>query len=170
MKKILIAIDYNPCAQKIAETGFEYAKAMNAEVCIAHAIADVAAYSMDYSPIMGFTGFDADVHFKNSADQQIEATRFLNAVVKYLGDDRIQIKVLDGKTAEAILDYAGDCKADLIVIGAQSHNGFEKIIMGDVAGNILKHSAIPVLVIPTDKDESIKINAEKKNTYQYVAG
>jgi hypothetical protein len=30
MKRVLIAIDYNPSAQKIAETGFDYAKAMNA--------------------------------------------------------------------------------------------------------------------------------------------
>ena len=30
MKKILIALDYNPTAQKVAETGYKLAKAMNA--------------------------------------------------------------------------------------------------------------------------------------------
>jgi len=30
MKKILIALDYNPSAQKIAETGYALAKSMNA--------------------------------------------------------------------------------------------------------------------------------------------
>jgi hypothetical protein len=46
MKKILVAIDYNPCAQNIAETSFEYARAMNAEICIIHAIADIDCYGL----------------------------------------------------------------------------------------------------------------------------
>jgi hypothetical protein len=32
MKKVLIALDYNPTAQKVAEVGFSMAKSMNAEV------------------------------------------------------------------------------------------------------------------------------------------
>ena len=45
MKKILIALDYNPTAQKIAETGFSLAKAMNAQVVLLHVIADPVYYS-----------------------------------------------------------------------------------------------------------------------------
>ena len=141
---------------------------MNAETCIVHAIADVACYSMDYSPIMGFTGFDADVHFKKIEDQQAEATRFLDAVVKHLGDDSIKMKVLDGKTAQAILQYAADYNADLIVMGAQSHNGLEKLMMGDVAGKILKHSEIPMLVVPAGDKENIDKIAQKQEGLQYI--
>jgi len=58
MKKILIAIDYDPTAQKVAEEGFELAKTMGAEVVLLHVIADPVYYSStDYSPIMGFTGY-----------------------------------------------------------------------------------------------------------------
>ena len=32
MKKVLIALDYNPTAQKVAETGYSLAKAMKAKV------------------------------------------------------------------------------------------------------------------------------------------
>ncbi|WP_179214525.1 hypothetical protein [Flavobacterium psychrophilum] len=32
MNKVLIALDYNPTAQKIAEVGFSLAKSMNAEI------------------------------------------------------------------------------------------------------------------------------------------
>ena len=57
MKKVLIALDYNPTAQKVAETGFSMAKAMNAEVTLLHVISDLVYYSSaEYSPIMGFTG------------------------------------------------------------------------------------------------------------------
>lgn len=167
MKKILIAIDYNPCSQKIAETGFEYARAMNAEMCIVHAVADIAYYSMEYSPIMGFKGFSTDNAFKNLKEQEEEAREFLKAVVKHLGGTNIETKVLNGKTSEAIIRYADEYNANLIVMGAQSHNSIEKILLGDVVATVLKHSPIPVLIVPTDKNELNKIKREY-DTHNYI--
>jgi nucleotide-binding universal stress UspA family protein len=167
MKKVLIAIDYNPCAQKIAETGFTFARAMNAEICILHAIADIAYYSMEYSPIMGFEGFGPECSFNTLEEQEKEAKRFLGAVVAHLGDTSIKTKVVDGRTSEAILQYAADYKADLIIMGAQNHNGFEKLIMGDVVAKVLKHSAIPILIVPTDKQNLNKI-LRQADAHQYL--
>lgn len=45
MKKILIALDYDPTAEKIAETGYALATAMKAEVVLVHVIAEPAYYS-----------------------------------------------------------------------------------------------------------------------------
>lgn len=167
MKKILIAIDYNPCAQKVAETGFSYARAMNAEICIVHAIADTAYYSMEYSPIMGFEGFSPDSTFKNMEEQENEAKRFLAAVVNHLGDSTIKTKVLDGKTSEAILEFAKEWNADLVVMGAQSHNGLEKIIMGDTVSKVLKHTEIPILIVPTDKQD-LNLASMKQETLHFI--
>ena len=58
MKKVLIALDYDPTAKKVAEVGFDFAKTMGAEVVLLHVISDPVYYSStDYSPIMGFTGY-----------------------------------------------------------------------------------------------------------------
>ena len=57
MKKILIALDYSPSAQQVAEAGSELAKSMNAQVILLHVIYDPTYYSsINYSPIMGFEG------------------------------------------------------------------------------------------------------------------
>ena len=57
-KKVIIALDYDPTAQKVAEVGFSMAKAMKAEVILLHVISDPVYYStVEYSPIMGFNGF-----------------------------------------------------------------------------------------------------------------
>ena len=45
MKKVLIALDYDPTAKKVAEVGFEFAKAMGAEVVLLHVISDPVYYS-----------------------------------------------------------------------------------------------------------------------------
>ena len=59
MKKVLIALDYNPTAQKVAEVGFSMAKSMNAEVILLHVITDPVFYSTSgYSPIMGYNGYE----------------------------------------------------------------------------------------------------------------
>jgi nucleotide-binding universal stress UspA family protein len=166
MKKIVIAIDYNPCAQKISETGFGFARAMNAEICIVHAIADIAYYSMEYSPVMGFEGFSPDCAFMSMAEQENEAKRFLEAVVKHLGDNNIKTRVLDGNTSKAILGFAAEYNADLIVMGAHSHNGVGKII-GDVAAKVVKHTEIPVLIIPADKKDLTRAG-EKQEIFQYI--
>jgi nucleotide-binding universal stress UspA family protein len=50
LKKVLIALDYDPTAQKVAETGYSLAKAMGAEVILLHAISDPVYYSSSFRP------------------------------------------------------------------------------------------------------------------------
>ena len=166
MKKIIIAIDYNTCAQKIAETGFEYARMMNAEICIVHAVADISYYAAEYLPIMGFEGFSPDGVFKSLEEQENEANKFLEAVVKHLGDSNIRTKVLTGKTHKALLEYAAEHKASMIVMGAHSHHGFEKIL-GDVTARAIKHTEIPILVVPPDKKDQSRISLQQY-VFEYV--
>jgi hypothetical protein len=49
MKKVLIALDYDPTAQKVAESGYALA-AMGAEVVLLHVLSD-PVYSSQYSPV-----------------------------------------------------------------------------------------------------------------------
>ena len=58
IKKVLIALDYDPTAEKVAEVGFALAKSMGAEAVLMHVMADPVYYSSTgYDPIMGYTGF-----------------------------------------------------------------------------------------------------------------
>ncbi|MEO8768657.1 MAG: universal stress protein [Ferruginibacter sp.] len=151
MKKILIAIDYNPSAQKVAETGYALAKAMQAELSIVHVITEPAYYAMDYSPIMGYQGGYTTGTIEVLEDIKKEAQNFLAATVLHLGDDNITTMVLDGETTDAILKYSIEWNADLIVLGSHSHHGFEKLFSTDTATHVLKHSKVPVLAVPTDE-------------------
>lgn len=148
----MIAMDYNPSARKVAETAYQLAKTMNAEICIVHVVADAAYYTMDYSPIMGYSGFDMNATMKLADELKKEAGGFLDAAAKHLGDETITVQVLEGDTAEAILDYANLWKADIIVMGSHSRSGIDKLLMGNVAQKVLKHSHIPLFIIPTNKE------------------
>lgn len=150
MKKVLIAIDYTPAAQKVAETGYTIAKALHADITLVHVITEAAFYAIDYSPIMGFKGNYTDGAKEVVMDIKNEARLFLDAAVQHLGDSSINTMILEGETTEAILTSSKDGKADLIVLGSHSHHGLERIFGTDTAAYILKHSSVPLLAVPTD--------------------
>jgi len=154
MKKVLIALDYNPTAQKVAETGFSMAKAMNAEVILLHVISDPVYYSStEYSPIMGFTGnMDKVLLQLDSVDGLKNASQlFLDKSKHHLGDESIQTLVKEGDFAESILKAAKDLHADIIVMGSHSRKWLENIVMGSVTEKVLHHTSIPLFIIPTKK-------------------
>jgi len=154
MKKVLIALDYNPTAQKVAEVGFSMAKAMNAEVILLHVISDPVYYSSaEYSPIMGFTGYmDMGPLQLDSVDGLKKASQqFLDKSRHHLGDKTIQTLVEEGDFAESILKTAKDLHADIIVMGSHSRKWLENIVMGSVTEKVLHHTSIPLFIIPTKK-------------------
>lgn len=159
MKKILIAIDYDPTAQNIAETGFELAKSMNAEVTLLHVVADYTYYSsLDYSPIMGFDSFSnlGVVQTSTVVDLQNAAQEYLDKTKKFLGDDSIKTIIKEGDSGEAIIETAKELNADIIVMGSHGRRGLEKMLMGSVAENVLRRSHVPLFIIPVKKEEEKK--------------
>lgn len=157
MKKILIALDYNPTAQKIAETGYELAKSMNAQVVLLHVVADYTYYSaLDYSPVMGFDSFSnlGAIQTNTVIELQKAANEFLEKSKTHLGDQSVQTLVKDGDSGDAIIEAAENLGVDVIVLGSHSRRGLDKILMGSVAEKVLRHSKIPLFIIPvSDKEE-----------------
>ncbi|MGC4040054.1 MAG: universal stress protein [Flavobacterium sp.] len=148
MKKILIALDYGISAQKIAEKGYELAKAMNAKVTLLHVVADESYYSsIDSAPFMGFYGYDFfDVE---NSDTLIEASvKFLDKIKKHLKDEGIETIAEQGDFPTVILEVAAKKNSDIIVLGSHSKNWLEKAVMGSVTESVLAKTKIPMFIIP----------------------
>jgi nucleotide-binding universal stress UspA family protein len=151
MKKILIALDYDPLAEKVAETGYKIAKAFNAQVLLLHVLSEPVFYSStEYSPIMGFVGFTSPEQYNVADYLKNEAVRFLEESKKHLADESIAISVLEGDFSDTIISAANEFKADLIVLGTHSRKGLDRVLMGNLAEKILHTASIPVLAIPAD--------------------
>jgi nucleotide-binding universal stress UspA family protein len=152
MKKVLIALDYDPTAQKIAEEGYNLAKTMKAEVILLHVISDPVYYTArDYSPIMGFEGYLGVEPDELEAEKILKqaSMEFLEKSKRHLGDEKIQIMVREGDFADSILDAAQESHANLIVMGSHSRKWLENIVMGSVTEKVLHHTSIPLYIIPT---------------------
>ncbi len=155
MKKVLIALDYDPSSVKVAEKGYSLAKSMGAEVILMHVISDPVYYSStEYSPIMGFTNF-ADMgafQFNTVIGLKKASQYFLDKTKHHLTDETIQTILEEGETADSILAAAKKIKADIIVMGTHSRKWLENILLGSVAESVLKNSTIPLFIIPTKKE------------------
>ena len=135
MKKVLIALDYDPTAQKVAETGFSMAKAMNAEVILLHVMVEPVYYSTpEFSPLIQFSGFiERGKKLSVGLEELQKAIQdFLDKSKHHLGDKTIQTLVEEGDIAESIIKTAKETHADIIVVGSHSKKWLENILMGSV--------------------------------------
>jgi len=156
MKKVLIALDYDPTSQKVAEIGFSTAKEMNAKVILLHVITDVVHYSStEYSAIMGMQGYmDTRQNQPDSAEGlRRTSEHFLNKIKLHLNDDTIYTMVAEGDVAESILKTAKDMFVDIIVIGSHSQKWLENVLLGSITEKVIRHTPIPLLIVPI-KSES----------------
>ena len=154
MSKILIALDYDPTAQKVAEMGFSLCNGIANEITLLHVIENPSHYtSTVYDPIMGFGGYvDIDL-VGNEAVNKIksESAKFLNKVKEHLGNDKIKTLVKQGNAGEIIKSTAVALHAGMIVMGSHSRQWLERVLLGSITEQVLHNTTIPLLIIPTKK-------------------
>lgn len=153
-KKVLLALDYNPTATKIAEIGYSYAKAMDAELTLLHVVENEVYYtSFITSPITGIGDFDSATFYQymNADGMSDAAEYYLDKMKRHLKDDAIQVLIKNGNFAEEILQTAQKLNFDLIIMGSHSRKWLEKILVGSTTENVLNKTTIPLLVIPIKK-------------------
>ena len=78
-----------------------------------------------------------------------EAQTYLQQRAQELKFNGVKIawKVLSGKTAETLSDYATRTGADLIVISTHGRSGVSRWVWGSVADRVLRSSCVPVLMV-----------------------
>jgi nucleotide-binding universal stress UspA family protein len=66
----------------------------------------------------------------------------------YLARHDVRVDVIatetDADPGEALLSYAADCHADLIVMGAYGHSRFREILLGGATRSVLRSSRLPL--------------------------
>lgn len=151
-KQVLIALDYDPTAQKVADAGFALAQAMEAKIILLHILSNhVYYYSPEYSPIMGLN--DAliayPLRYERPDELKNAAQGFLEKSKSHLGDESIKTVIKEGALAETILDTAKELNVDIIVMGSHSRKWLEKIVIGSVTESVLNQSSLPLFIVPT---------------------
>lgn len=59
----------------------------------------------------------------------------------------LELKPLQGRVAELIVEAAKEWPADLLVIGTHGRRGFSRLFLGSVAENVVRIATTPVLLV-----------------------
>jgi nucleotide-binding universal stress UspA family protein len=152
IKKILIGIDESSYADRAAKYGFDLAETFGAQVGLVHVI-EPAAMTMTSSgtdEILGTPMQNLNVNEPELLKIQDEASEKMLARIagKYEGKAQITQFNEYGSTGEGIITCSKEYKADLIVLGTHHRSGLDRLLTGSVAEYVVRHSEIPVLVVP----------------------
>jgi nucleotide-binding universal stress UspA family protein len=80
-----------------------------------------------------------------------EAQKWFNKIIRTAEQRRVRIKsnVIDSpmSVVAALLNYADQEKADLIIVGTRGRSGISKMLLGSVASGVVTFAPCPVVVV-----------------------
>jgi nucleotide-binding universal stress UspA family protein len=68
------------------------------------------------------------------------------------GVERVESAVLRGTPYRAVVDYAADHDADLVVVGTRGRTGLDRYLLGSVAERVVRASDVPVFAVPARRE------------------
>jgi nucleotide-binding universal stress UspA family protein len=140
-QKILLATDGSPMAEGALQTARELAVHEDAQVLVVYAFPSVPTYL-------------GDPWRERFIDSNVaEGERIANhaaARLREAGID-VEVEVLEGPAAEAILRVADARQVDLIIVGNRGRGELTSLLLGSVSHRVLAHARVPVLVVKSDE-------------------
>lgn len=138
--KILIAVDSSGFSMTAAKKGLELASQLNAQAALLFVV-DISKATGNVDA--GILPQEALIVLKKEAEQTLDE---LAAI--YNGRDLIKL-MPEGRPMQDIITTSQSWEADLIVIGTHGRTGLLHLLVGSVAEYVVRHSGIPVMVVPS---------------------
>jgi universal stress protein A len=135
LKTILVPTDFSDSSREALRHAVGLARATGAKLLVVHVKEDVAVY--DDHGLATFPVHPDDTHLR----QLLES--FTPADVPVAVEHRL----LTGDVASEILRCAADRDVGMIVIGSHGRTGLPRLVLGSVAGSIVRRAMCPVLTV-----------------------
>jgi nucleotide-binding universal stress UspA family protein len=144
LKTIVVAFDGSKDSAKAIEVSSELAMKFKSDLIVVHVYASpMIAYSgIGGLPAPSFAGLEDAA--KDGGQKVLD--RGLG-MAKSQGA-RARGELLEASSVvQALVEFASNEKADLVVVGTRGMTGFKKLILGSVSSGLVSHARSPVLVV-----------------------
>jgi len=150
-KKIMIATDGSDCSNLAIDKGIELALLSGGTVYVVYVVSSAFLFSMNqgYSYSMGKNPDLAPMNNEMHEMMEKQGHQALN-YVKGLGEMKgvnVESVLLDGNPSDELIRYAEEEKMDIVIMGTLGKTGLDRMFLGSVAGNLVRHSKVPVMVV-----------------------
>jgi nucleotide-binding universal stress UspA family protein len=102
------------------------------------------------TPYMG-TAYPYTLGGETQWEQELEARGYLCDMRQRLARETqltVESMLLTGDAGDALLRVANAHHGSLVVMSTHGRSGLSKLVMGSVAGKMIQHSEVPMLVVP----------------------
>lgn len=142
VRRILVPLDGSEESASILPLAESLAQRHQAEIVLLHVLdAPVEESSTDDAP------FIAELkNLLRKRRSQMEMQLSQQAATMSRIGLKARWKIVDGKAAEEIVKAREAEEADVVVMSAHGYGGFKRMVLGSVAGKVLRSSPAPVLV------------------------
>lgn len=142
VRKILAPVDFSPCSMAGAIYAAFLAQTFDARLCLFHALPAPAAAVLARIP----TDFlNRDALDLASARRDLEGF----AELDFLRDVKCTKEIRTGYPVEQICAETRRPDVDLAVISTHGRAGFDRMLLGSVAEQVVRYAECPVLVVPS---------------------
>ena len=140
-KKILVPIDFSPCALLALENARQIATKAGARIHLIHAW-EIAWVHPEVSVVSG------DQLVSLAEHTRLEAEDRMQKLVPGEASANISSSVRRGHPSDVVVSCAREESVDLIVMGTHGRTGLSHLILGSVAQKVLRRAPCPVLTCP----------------------
>jgi len=154
IQKILIAVDDSKISENAAAYGFDLAHVYKAHVGLVNIVAPILYPPTESDgiagiPFLGTSIDDAELIKTQTESSENIIQRTIAAFAKGLAVTQFTDY---GSTADGIISCSKEFEADLIVLGTHSRTGIDRLLMGSIAEDVVRHADVPVLVVPLKEE------------------
>lgn len=145
--QVLLTLDGSAMAEAAIEPACELAQKLKAELHLLRVNSeDVPVF---YSDFVGMSYFSSRF-YDDEAENEMASTSYLTSISRRLAEKNIRpvIAVRKGNIAEQIVNYAGQIKAEAIVMATHAPGELGWLITGSTAEQVMRLSHMPVLMLP----------------------
>ncbi|HEX6306642.1 MAG TPA: universal stress protein [Longimicrobiales bacterium] len=143
IERVLLALAHDETADGIVRAARRITAALEPRIALLRIVPPGYAFVGDHIPgAVVIPGFDPDRERAAAERQLADHASALGA------DDAASVVRFDPAPARAILAFAEEFRADLIVIGTHGRRGLDRLLLGSVADKVVRGAECSVLVVP----------------------
>jgi nucleotide-binding universal stress UspA family protein len=144
---IVVPVDFQEHTETLVDYALNIANRFKANVCFCNVVEHLDFHA-------GYVHPSWDQMERDLLEQaKTRMTMLLDDCRNKLASSTCKGMAITGDIVDALIGYAKDEKADLIIIGTHGRRGLEKILLGSVAERVVKRSPCPILLFnPYTKD------------------
>ena len=142
IRKILAPVDFSPCSMAGALYAAFLARTLKANLCLFHNVQLPAPAVIE--------GMPADLLGKGD-DDLTQARLDIEGLAKldFFADVNYATEIRTGNVVEQICAETRRPDVDLTVISTHGRTGFNRMVLGSVAEQVVRYAECPVLVVPS---------------------